>query len=394
MIDETVFVLVPVTLMRVAYSRMSSLPSRTAVVVAGGGVIGTSIAFHLAEAGVDGVVLVESGELGAGSTGRGAGGVRAMFSDELNVSIGIRSLERWGEFAERPGAEIDLARVGYLFLLSSREDVDAFERDVAMQNRLGLPSRMLSAAEAGELSPLAGLDGVLGAAFCPLAGHATPDACVQGYAAGARRHGAVVATGCELTAVTLREGEIAAVETNRGTVETEALVCAAGVGSAAIGAMAGVDLQVTAEKRRIAYTGPVPGLPERIPMTIDFDTGFYFHREGPGLLFGTNSTAEAETDWLEQAAPTIARRAPVLSDAPIAGGWSGLYEMSPDHNALIGEADAPARFLYATGFSGHGFQQAPAVGEIVRDLYLGRDPFVDISPLSAERAARPERNVV
>jgi sarcosine oxidase subunit beta len=129
-------------------------------------------------------------------------------------------------------------------------------------------------------------------------------------------------------------------------------------------------------------------------MTIDFTTSFYFHREGPGLLFGTSSTAEAETDWLEQAAPVIARRAPVLTDAPIAGGWSGLYENSPDHNALIGEARGPSRFLYATGFSGHGFQQAPAVGEIVRDLYLGREPFVDVAPLSADRPHRPERNVV
>ncbi|HEY1277197.1 MAG TPA: FAD-binding oxidoreductase [Thermoleophilaceae bacterium] len=373
---------------------MSGLPSRAGVVVAGGGVIGASIAFHLAEAGVEGVLLVERAELGSGSTGRGAGGVRAMFSDELNVSIGVRSLERWGEFGERPGGEIDLARVGYLFLLDRPEDVSAFERDVAMQNRLGLPSRMLATAEAGELSPLAGLDGVLGAAFCPLAGHATPDATVQGYAAGARRHGASIATRCEVTGVQTEDGAIAAVETSRGTVATEALVCAAGVGSAAIGAMAGVDLPVTAERRRIAYTGPIDGTPERIPMTIDFATGFYFHREGPGLLFGTNSTAEAETDWLEHAEPVIARRAPVLAEAPIAGGWSGLYEMSPDHNALIGEAAGPSRFLYATGFSGHGFQQAPAVGEIVRDLYLGREPFVDVSPLTVERAARPERNVV
>jgi sarcosine oxidase subunit beta len=373
---------------------MSALPTRAPVVVAGGGVIGASIAFHLAEAGVDGVLLVERGELGSGSTGRGAGGLRAMFSDELNVAIGVRSLERWGEFGERPGAEIDYARVGYLFLLDDPEHVAAFEGDVAMQNRLGLPSRMLTTAEAAELSPLAGLDGVLAGAFCPLAGHATPDACGQGYAAGARRHGATVATGCELTGVEVGDGSIAAVETTRGTVATEALVCAAGVGSRAIGAMAGVELDVTHERRRIAYTAPIEGLPDRIPMTIDFTTSFYFHREGPGLLFGTSSTAEAETDWLEQAAPVISRRAPVLADAPIAGGWSGLYENSPDHNALIGEAPGPSRFLYATGFSGHGFQQAPAVGEIVRHLYLGREPFVDVSPLSAERPHRPERNVV
>jgi sarcosine oxidase, subunit beta len=142
-------------------------------------------------------------------------------------------------------------------------------------------------------------------------------------------------------------------------------------------------------------------------MTIDFATGFYFHREGPGLLFGTNDVCDTQDEWLERAVPVLRKRAPILLDAPIAGGWWGDYEMTPDHNALIGEhpvsASArdpgeagapPGRFLYATGFSGHGFQQAPAVGEIVRDLYLGREPFVDVTPLNLGRGERPERNVV
>jgi sarcosine oxidase, subunit beta len=150
------------------------------VAIVGGGVVGTSIAFHLAEAGVEDVLLVERAELGSGSTAKGAGGVRAMFSDELNVRIGMRSLEAWGGFGKRPGAEIDLRRVGYLFLLSSAAEVAQFERSVEMQNRLGLPSRMLTPDEAHELSPIAGLDGVLAGAFCPLAGPATPDAPVPG----------------------------------------------------------------------------------------------------------------------------------------------------------------------------------------------------------------------
>jgi len=130
-------------------------------------------------------------------------------------------------------------------------------------------------------------------------------------------------------------------------------------------------------------------------MTIDFASGFYFHREGPGLLFGTNGVCDTQDEWLERAQPVLTQRAPILLDAPIAGGWWGDYEMTPDHNALIGEASAPpGRFLYATGFSGHGFQQAPAVGEIVRDLYLNRDPFVDVAPLAADRGERHERNVV
>jgi len=258
-----------------------------------------------------------------------------------------------------------------------------------MQNRLGLPSRMLTPDEAHALSPLAGLDGVLAAAFCPLAGHATPDGAVQGYASGARAHGTRIAVGREVTG--LDDGTVL---TDVGPVESECVICAAGPWSRAIGELAGVELAVTPERRRIAYTGPLPTEGEP-PMTIDFGTGFYFHREGRGLLFGTNDVCDTQDEWLERAAPVLRKRAPLLLDAPIAGGWWGDYEMTSDHNALIGEARAaPGRFLYATGFSGHGFQQAPAVGEIVRDMYLGREPFVDVSALAAGRPERRERNVV
>ena len=359
------------------------------VLIVGGGVIGASIAFHLAEAGVEDVLLIERAELGSGSTAKGAGGVRAMFSDELNVRIGLRSLEAWGAFGERPGWEIDLHRVGYLFLLASEAEVAEFERSVEMQNRLGVPSRMLTPEEAHELSPLAGMDGVLASAFCPLAGHATPEGAVQGYAAGARAHGARIAVGRELTGL-----EDGAVLTSDGTVETECVVCAAGPWSRAIGELAGVELPVTPERRRIAYTGPLE-IEREPPMTIDFATGFYFHGEGQGLLFGTNDVCETQDEWLERAVPVLRRRAPMLLDAPIAGGWWGDYEMTPDHNALVGEAQAaPGRFLYATGFSGHGFLQAPGVGEIVRDIYLRREPFADVSALAAGRPERRERNVV
>jgi sarcosine oxidase subunit beta len=370
------------------------------VVIVGGGVIGTSVAFHLAEAGVRDVLLLERGELGSGSTAKGAGGVRAMFSDEVNVRIALRSLRAWEAFGERPGWELGLEQVGYLFLLSSDEDVKEFERGVEMQNRLEVPSRMVSVDEAHELSPLAGLDGVLAGAFCPLAGHATPDGAVQGYASAARANGVRIethttVTGIEPGAVAVeRRGGGSAGRAAKGAVETACVVCAAGPWSREVGGLAGVNLPVSAERRRIAYTGPLP-IEVPVPMTIDFSSGMYFHREGPGLLFGTADVCETQDEWLERAVPVLGRRAPVLLDAPIAGGWWGDYEMTPDHNALIGDTAAPpGRFLYATGFSGHGFQQAPAVGEIVRDLYLGREPFVDVSALAAGRSERPERNVV
>jgi sarcosine oxidase subunit beta len=169
--------------------------------------------------------------------------------------------------------------------------------------------------------------------------------------------------------------------------------------------MVGVELPVEPVLREIGFTAPEPDLPADVPMTIDFTTGFYFHREGPGLLFGMADRSQAagfdapsDPSWLERVTDVAARRLPRLLEMGIAGGWKGYYEVTPDHSALIGEAPDVARFLYATGFSGHGFLQAPAAGEIVRDLVLGREPFVDVAPLSVERfarqAPRPEHNVI
>jgi sarcosine oxidase subunit beta len=383
---------------------MSSSSEHADVVVVGGGVIGTSIAFHLAEAGVD-VCLLERDELASGSTSRAAGGFRAQFSDPLNIAIGLRSIEAFMRFGDRPGGEIDLAQVGYLFLLDREEDVAAFEESVALQNELGVPSRFLSLEEAAEVCPLAGLGGVLAATYSPLDGHASPEAVVQGYAAGARHHGARVATHREVTGIEMSSGAIHAVSTSAGTIETGTVVSCAGVWSPAIAELVGLELPVQPILREVGFTGPVDGLPDSIPLTVDFSTGFYFHREGPGLLFGMADRGQppgldAPTDpaWLERVLEVAERRLPALVDMGLAGGWTGAYEVTPDHNALVGEASEASRFLYATGFSGHGFLQAPAVGEIVRDLVLGRDPFVDVSPLGVERFAlstpRPERNVI
>jgi sarcosine oxidase subunit beta len=383
---------------------MSALPPAAEVVVVGGGVIGTSAAFHLAEAGVR-VCLFERDQLAGGSTSRAAGGFRAQFSDPLNIALGLRSIEAFAHFGERPGAEIDFRQVGYLFLLDREEDVASFEASIALQHALGVPSRLVDLDEARELCPLAGLEGVLAATYSPLDGHASPEAVVQGYAAGARAHGATVVTGCPVSRIVTDGAGIAAVETPLGTLETSTVVCAAGVWSPELARSVGVDLPIEPYLREVGFTGPTPGLPDNLPLTVDFTSGLYFHREGPGLLFGMADRgqppgfdAPSDPDWLVRVMEVAERRLPALLDMGIAGGWKGYYEVTPDHNALVGESSEIARFLYAAGFSGHGFLQGPAVGEIVRDLVLRNQPFVDVSPLSAERfalaALRPERNVI
>lgn len=219
--------------------RHRQLPGRASAVVVGGGVIGTSILFHLAEAGVSDALLIERDELGAGSTSRAAGGVRAQFSDPLNIQIAQRSLQAFADFGRRPGWEIDLRRVGYLFLLAGKQDVETFQRTIELQHEYGVPSRLLEPAEVRVLNPLIEVDDVLAAVFSPEDGHAAPEAVVQGYAAGARALGAQLATRCELLDIEVEADEIRAVRTSRGVVKTSAVICAAGAWSRAIAGASG-----------------------------------------------------------------------------------------------------------------------------------------------------------
>lgn len=385
---------------------VAALPDRARVVIIGGGAIGTSIAFHLAEAGISDVLLLERAELGSGSTCKAAGGVRAQFSDTLNIELGARSLEAYTKFRQRPGQSIDLHQVGYLFLLSDEAQVAAFERDVALQRELGVNSRIIEPAEAKRLSPLIDTNGLLAAAFSPNDGHCTPESVVLGYATAARRLGARLCPGTTVTDIEMRGERATRVVTDRGALSADTVICAAGAWSAEIGRLVGIDLPVTPLRRQVMFTAPMPELSPAVPFTIDFATSFYFHREGSGLLLGMSDPTQQpgfeldySDEWLPRLGAAVGARAPNLLDVGLVPGWAGLYEDTPDHNALIGRAETPANFLYATGFSGHGFLQAPAVGEIVRDLCRQQQPFVDITPLRATRFAgaaepRPEAHIV
>jgi sarcosine oxidase subunit beta len=383
-----------------------SVPSTADVVIIGGGVMGASTAFHLAEAGVTDVVVVERGELGSGSSAKPIGGVRAHFSDPLNIELGRRSLRAFRDFPRRPGADIGLDTVGYLFLLTTAEQVTGFEASVRLQNSLDVPSRMISPDEAQRLCPYLRTEGLAGAVFSPTDGHCRPGLVVHGYARAAARAGVRFATQTTVTGIDTSVDRVTAVHTDHGSIACAAVVCATGAWSAPIGAMVGVDLPVRPVRRQLVLTAPLTPPAPRIPFTIDFASTAYFHNSDDGLLFGLADPDEPDgfdttwtPGWLDLFRAVVRHRAPALADMETAGGWAGLYEVTPDHNALIGRSGALTNFLYATGFSGHGFLQAPAVGEIVRDLYLDRPPFIDVGPLSADRfrsgtEIRPEAHVV
>jgi glycine/D-amino acid oxidase-like deaminating enzyme len=358
-------------------------------VILGGGCIGTSVAYHLAEAGFTNVTLLEASTLGSGSTSKAAGGIRLQHGDPLNVRLAQRSLAELLAFEQLTGIDIALRQVGYLFLLSSPSDLAIFDRSTALQRSLGVPVQALSPDDAGALVPQLVTQDLVGATFCPSDGYATPEAVVQGYATAARRRGVTIRQGERAARIITTHGRVEAVQTERGErIDTPVVICAAGTGSRTIAATAGVELPVSGQRRRIFFSSQSGGIARDVPLTVDFASGFYFHREGPGLLFGGRElTAE------ELMAPAT-HRLPAIADLPLNSSWHGDYDMSPDHNAMVGHSAHLSGFYYATGFSGHGFQLSPGIGEHLAELVMGQQPTIDLTPLRAERFADADGNRV
>jgi sarcosine oxidase subunit beta len=367
------------------------MPAAAEVVVVGGGIMGASIAFHLAEAGVTDVVVLERGTLGSGSSAKPLGGVRATFSDANNVELGLRSLQAFETFADRFAIDIGLCQVGYLFLCRSEAELAAVEASVRLQNRVGCNSRMVTPAQACKINPMLDPGPLLGASFSPRDGYCEPARVVEGYASAAARLGVRC---CEYTEVLELATDATGsheVRTQRGCITAGTVIITAGAWSTKLGAMLGVHLPVQAVRRQVGFTPQQERPHPEVPFTLDLSTTLYFHNYRNGLLLGISNMDEEpgfcrefSYGWTRAFDSAAAVVAPSLVGQPLVGGWAGLYENSPDHNALIGKAAVPG-VLYATGFSGHGFLQGPAVGEIVRDLYLDRDPFMDPTAFSADR---------
>jgi sarcosine oxidase subunit beta len=374
-------------------------------VIAGGGVVGCSLAYQLARRGLD-VVLLEREELGSQSTARCAGGVRQQFSSETNVRLQRLAVQQLLAFHEETGGHADFRQIGYLFLLTRPEHETDFRSLLCTWHGLGLTeARWVDAAEARELVPVLAVDDVLGGTFCPSDGLAGPADVTAGYAAAARRHGARLREHVAVTGIDVRDGRVRAVRTAGGDVATPIVFDCAGAWSAEIGRMAGVDVPVRPFRRHVLVTDAFPDVPRSTPMTVDFATSLYFHPEGDGVLIGMSDRQEPSMlrtdvnwDFLERMVETAARRAPALERAGVHTAWAGLYESTPDHQAILGPVGEVEGFWCACGFSGHGFMQAPAVGLVLAQLLLDGRSEVDVSRFGHDRFARgelvAERNVI
>lgn len=377
-----------------------------AVVIIGGGVIGASVAYHLATRGVTDVLVVERNALGSGSTGRSAGGVRQQFSTEVNCRLSMLSVEKLLRFEEETGWDPGFHQVGYLFLLTRPDDWELFQRNVAMQRRLGLEVSTVSTEKAQRKVPPLVVDDVLGGTFCPTDGHADPTQVCLGYAAAARARGVEVASGVTVTGIGVEDGRVVAVETDCGRVSTPLVVNAAGPWSAQIAALAGLEVPIKPYRRQLYFIERFPQVPDDAPMVVDFATSMYFRREGPGLLLGMTDRAEpssfninTDDEFLAMLIEQAVRRLPSIAHAQLASGWAGLYDVTPDANPIVGPVPEVEGFMMAAGFSGHGFMHSPATGQLIAEMIVdGAARTIDVSPFRIERFAAgtvaAEHNVI
>ncbi len=364
------------------------------VVIIGGGIMGASTAYHLARRGCTNVVVLESGEMfGLGSTGLNAGGIRYQFATKVNVELSKVSIGMMERFADEMGQEVGLRRCGYLFMLDRDADLAQFRANVALQNSLDVPSRVVSAAEIAELAPEVDVSGIIGGTWCPLDGLVDPNGLLQGYVSNARRLGATLLTGTPAIGIDVIDGSVRRVVTKGGSIETPTVVIAAGPWSAQIGAMAGIDLPIQPIRRQIAVTGAIPGLRADFPFVIDFSRSLYFHREGNGILTGMSNRDEpagfdtrVDPDWRLHHVENAMQRLPLLADAEIVAEWAGLYEVTPDDQPILGRIPHVNGLVACAGFSGHGLMHGPAAGMLMAEEILdGRAKTIDIDPLRWSR---------
>ena len=374
--------------------------SRTAdVVIIGGGIVGSSIAYHLTTAGCKSVLVVErETQQGLGSTGKSMGGVRAQFSTDVNIRMSLYSIPFLNRFEEVTGYPSGYKAHGYLFMATNSRHMDYLRANFARQQALGLrQAQLLAAEDIVKVMPQLRADDIIGGSFCPTDGFVDPNSVMVGFMTKAIEQGATLLRATEVTGIDVERGAVTGVQTRAGPVSTRTVVNAAGPWAAGVARLAGAELPVEPLRRMLVPTEPFPGLPERLPMIIDMSTGWHFRQEGLGLLMAwahADETPGFRTDFdpafIERILTHAADRVPCFADLAVNPRrcWAGMYEMTLDHHSILGPAPGIDGLFFANGFSGHGVMHSPATGRIVSDLILrGETDIIDASVLSVRRFA-------
>ena len=368
------------------------------VVIVGGGIVGSSIAYHLVEAGCKDVLVIErESAQGKGSTGKSMGGVRAQFSTPVNIQMSLYSIPFYASFEERLGHPCDYRPQGYMFCATAEKHLAYLRSNQEKQIALGLKNvRMISGDEIRGMFPQLRADDIIGGSFCSTDGFVDPYSAMIGFMTWASDHGAKLWKNTVVSAIK-QNGSGFEIETARGTVSAKKVVNAAGAWAASIAKMVGVDLPVEPLRRMLVPTEPFDQFPHSAPMIIDMSNGFHFRPEALGFLLAWNDPEETpgyktdfEPAFIEKILTRAADRVPVFENLAVnpKRAWAGLYEMTPDHHPILGEAPGVPGFFLANGFSGHGVMHAPATGKILSDLILkGNTGLIDAKLLDLARFA-------
>ena len=366
------------------------------VVIIGGGIVGSSIAYHLAESGCADVLIIEREEKqGLGSTSKSFGGVRAQFSTPINIQMSLYSIDLFSRFEEATGQTADYRAHGYLFCATTEAHLMYLRENQEKQKAFGLKNaEMVSRDDIVKMVPQLFADDIIGGAYCPTDGFVDPHGVTTGFAKRAKERGVRIWLNTEVTGVNMENGAVTSVKTTGGEVSTRNIVNAAGPWAAGVAKMAGVDLPVMPLRRQIVKTQRCDFLPAKFPMVIDMSSGFLFRREGEAILMAWPDDEESygfktafTHEFLEKVLTRAVSRVPQFVDLPVNPKqcWAGMYEITPDHHAIIGPAPGVKGLFFANGFSGHGVMHSPASGRITADMVLGNPSFVDPTPLGVER---------
>jgi sarcosine oxidase subunit beta len=373
------------------------------VVLIGGGIVASSIAYHLVTAGCRNVLVIERETAqGKGSTGKSMGGVRAQFSTAVNIQMSLYSIPFYASFEERLGYPCDYRPQGYLFCATHEKHMAYLRANYEKQVTMGLnDARIISGDEIRELFPQLRGDDIVGGSFCSSDGFVDPYSAMVGFMTWASDHGASLWKNASVTGIRRKQGSFE-VATTRDTVSTRTVVNCAGAWAASIAKMVGIDLPVEPLRRMLVPTEPFDQFPHTAPMIIDMSTGFHFRPEGRGFLLAWNDPDETtgyKTDFdptfVEKILIRAADRVPVFENVAVnpKRAWAGLYEMTPDHHPILGESPDIPGFFFANGFSGHGVMHSPATGKILSDLILaGETNLIDATLLNFSRFAE-ERTI-
>ncbi len=374
------------------------------VLIIGAGIMGASCAFRLSERGLKVAILEAQGSPAIGSTGRSVAGVRVQFTEEVNIRLSWESIQEYQHFQDLYGEDAGYSPIGYLLLVPP-ERLAVHMDGVRLQERIGVPVRVLSVEEAQHLVQF-DPTGIACITYGPADGIVDPHLVTFTYLRLAKERGALLHLETALTRAN-RVGNIWRVETSKGIFEADYLVNAAGAWAGEVAIRAGLEVPIHPVRRMVFATAPT-AWHHSYPLTIDLKSGFYLRSEGKRILFGRSNPDEPpgftegmDWGWLEPAVQVGVERFPWLAEIGLdrQACWWGYYEVTPDHNPILGRLPAADNWINVAGFSGHGVQQAPMVGRLIaEEIILGKAQSVNIDPLRLDRLFknqhRKEHNIV